>query len=40
MSRFVDSNIWMYAYVASGDEVRHQRARIAVEGTTDLHISD
>lgn len=40
MSRFVDSNIWIYAYVASGDAARHQRARSAVEGLLDLYISD
>ena len=42
MSRFVDSNIWLYAYIASGDDqAKHLRARRAIEGHPDpLTISD
>jgi predicted nucleic acid-binding protein len=32
--------MWLYAYVASGDTERHQRARKAVEDAQDLFISD
>ena len=37
MTRFIDSNIWIYAYITNGDDLaKHQQARRIIEVAANL----